>query len=284
MAYPYRTLGIVIGAWLLAGLSILPIMAAVASAFSSFEVRYGELLAQYWRPVVRIHGIETTVFDYTQMAQDAEQPHSLFSRTREALEGTDPTRLENANASKAFWINAYNFGAMQLIVKHYPVDSIRSLKISLFKYPWSKDIVRIGDKTYSLNEIEKNILLQRFADPRIVFAVSCAAVSCPDRMPEPFTAARLDVQLDEKIRSFFRNPNKGLRIDRNAGILTLSWILDKDRALFAEQSGGILGFVLPYVGEETRHWLETHRVALQFFDHDWALNDVALADGAADER
>jgi hypothetical protein len=128
------------------------------------------LLRTYWRPSVKIHGVETTVFDYAAMKRDAERPDSVFHRTLKALEGVDPTRLGEANAEKAFWLNAYNFAAIRLVVDHYPVDSIRSLKISLIRYPWSKEAIHIAGKEYSLREIEKSILLKRFDDPRIVFA------------------------------------------------------------------------------------------------------------------
>ena len=142
---------------------------------AEFERLYGELLASYWRPTVTIHGVETTVFDYAQMTRDAKMPGSLFEQTLTAIERVDPARVTKSNEAKAFWINAYNFAAMRLVVDHYPVDSIRSLSISLINYPWSKKAVRIGDNSYSMKQIEREILLKRFNDARIVFAVSCAA-------------------------------------------------------------------------------------------------------------
>ncbi len=236
------------------------------------------MLQRYWRPAVTIHGIRTTVFDYGQMARDAQAGSSLFRQTVAALERTDLADLPGANAAKAFWINAYNLGAMRLVVDHYPVDSIRSLKISLLKYPWSKDAVRIHGKDYTLREIEKDILLERYGDPRIVFAVSCAAVSCPDRTAAAFTASRLDEQLDALIRAFLANPTKGMRLDKASRTLTLSWIFQQDRDLFPEGGGGVLGFILPYLKPDLREWLQQNPVKTQFFEHDWALNDGALAD------
>ena len=70
---------------------------------------------------------------------------------------------------------------MKLVAEHYPIDSIRSMKISLLKYPWSVKGISVGKSKYSMKQIEKDILLKRYGDPRIIFAVSCAAVSCPDR-------------------------------------------------------------------------------------------------------
>jgi len=248
------------------------------SEATEFEHVYGQLLARYWHAPVMINGIETTVFDYAGMKRDTRRPNSLFNRTLQAIERVQPDQLGNADQAKAFWINAYNFAAMRLIVDHYPVDSIRSLSISLLMHPWSKQAIRIGNRHYSLEQIEKDILLAQFKDPRIVFGVSCAAVSCPDRTMEPFVAERLDQQLDTMIRSFLQNPGKGLRLDRESRILTLSWIFKKDGDLFPINRLGVPGFLLPYLTPDLREWLEEQPVTIAYFDHDWTLNDLAQAD------
>lgn len=263
--------------WVALAMLIPPVVTVAGADSTDFTRLYGDLLAGYWNPTVRINGIETTVLDYGQMKQDAQQPDSLFGRTLRAIERIDPAQLDT-NQAKAFWINAYNFAAMRLVIDRYPVDSIRSLSISLIRYPWSKKAIRIGNNRYALQQIEKDILLKQFNDPRIVFAVSCAAVSCPDRTAEPFMAERLDEQLNTMIRRFFRNPGKGLRLDRNARTLTLSWILNKDRYLFGESDRGVLDFVLPYLESDTRDWLSANPVTIDYFKHDWTLNDLAQAD------
>lgn len=240
-----------------------------------FELFYNKLLQTYWRPTVPINGINTTVLDYAAMASDANRSDSLFMKTMSALALVDPTALPVSNQTKAFWINAYNFGAMRMIVEHYPVDTITSFKISLFKHPWSKASLRVGDHLYSLSEIEKEKLLKEYDDPRIVFAVSCAAVSCPDRTAKAFNGQDLDEQLDNQIREFFSNSGKGLLIDRGQGRLTLSWILQKDAHLFGDD---IKAFVMPYLPLESQGWLKNHDVEIHYFDHDWTLNDLAQVD------
>ena len=242
-----------------------------------FEKLYGQLLASYWRPTVNINGTNTTVFDYAQMYLDAQKSQSIFNRTLKAINETNPLQLKDPSEIKAFWINAYNFAAMRLVIVHYPVDSIRSLRISLIKYPWSKKAILIGGNEYSLKQIEKDILLKNFDDPRIVFAVSCAAVSCPDRIAEPFTAQNIEQQLDDMIGNFFKNTKKGLLLNRDKKTLTLSWILKKDMDLFDAREGGVLSFVLPYLEPKSRAWLQENQVNIDYFDHDWALNDLAQA-------
>jgi hypothetical protein len=242
-----------------------------------FESLYGQLLASYWRPTVSINGINTTVFDYAKMKSDSEWSQSLFTKVLKAISEVSPSELQGPDEEKAFWINAYNFAAMSLVIEHYPVDSIRSLRISLVKYPWSKKAIQIGINEYSLKQIEKDILLEKFDDPRIVFAVSCAAVSCPDRIAEPFTAEKIDRQLDDMIGNFFLNTRKGLLLNRSKKTLTLSWILKKDRDIFAVNEGGVVGFVLPYLSTVTQNWLNANSVNIDYFEHDWTLNDLTQA-------
>lgn len=252
-----------------------PLLAA--QPVEDFEHLYGELLATYWRPAIVIHGIETTAFDYRQMTADARKADSLVSRIVETLRQVDPDDVQSGEFAKAFWINVYNFAAMRLVLLNYPVDSIRSFKISLIKYPWIKKVIEVGGRSYTLSEIEKQVLLKRFGDPRIVFAVSCAAVSCPDQGREPFTARNLDAQLDALLRDFLRNPGKGSQLDRQSGVLTLAMILKKEAKLFSTEDGGVTGFILPYLDKPTAQWLQSHPVRIEYFSHDWALNDVRLA-------
>lgn len=251
---------------------------AAAQPGDEFERLYGELLASYWYAPVRIHGIQTTAFDYRRMAADAGRSDSLVSRIVETLGRVDPATVQSGQFAKAFWINVYNFAAMRLVLRHYPVDSIRSLKISLIKYPWIKKVIDVGGRRYTLGEIEKQVLLRKFGDPRIVFAVSCAAVSCPDQQREPFSANRLDGQLDALLRGFLRNPGKGLRLDRQSGTLTLSMIFKKEAQLFSARPGGVKGFIRPYLDTETAQWLQSHPVRIDYFRHDWTLNDIRFAD------
>ncbi len=244
---------------------------------TSFNALYNEFLKTYWQPSVVIHGIQATVFNYEAMKRDAVKPGSLFVRIEKKLAAMDPRALGKKDKAKAFWINVYNFAAMRLVIDQYPVDSIRSMKISLLKYPWSKDAIVIGGQSYSLKQIEKDILLAQFMDPRIVFAVSCAALSCPDRTNGAFVGAQLDAQLDGMIRTFLQNPAKGMSLNRPAKMLTLSWIFKKDQAIFTGYPGGIIGFVAPYLSSNEGEWIRNNRVNIKYFEHDWGLNDLALA-------
>jgi len=251
-----------------------------AAAVDRFSRHFGQLFRRYWHAPVAIHGIRTTVFDYAGIASEIDRPESDFSQARLALERVDTDRLGGGNREKAFWINVYNFGAMALAAENYPVGSITDSKISDGD-PWGIRGIRVGTDRYALHQIENEILLKKFDDPRIVFAVSCAAVSCPDRTDDIFSAEQLDQQLDDIVLGLLANSTKGLAIDQQRKIVTLSWILKSDRRLFGGGSDdGLLDFVRRYAPPEIRNWIDANRddMKIEFFEHDWGLNDIALAD------
>lgn len=255
--------------------------AQTAEAVDEFTGRFGRLFRTTWRPPVTIHGISTTVFDYDEWARQVREPKSDFVAALGALRRVSVSDLGGDDHEKAFWINVYNFTAMKLAAENYPVDSITSTKISLIKNPWGLKSIMIGERTYSMKEIERVMLLDKFDDPRIVFAVSCAAVSCPDRTSDVFTEERLDSQLDAMIRTLFTNPDKGLRMDRASNTLTITSIMQADRRLFDERDGnGVLDFVSRYAASDVVDWIRTDRVGIriQYFEHDWGLNDLAMAE------
>lgn len=240
-----------------------------------FTALYDELLKTYWHPCVEIHGIKTTVFDYRAMTDDSTKSGSVFSHILETLSSIDTGKLDVSDKNKAFWINAYNFAAIYLVVKHYPVESITDFKISFIKHPWSKRSLQIGSEYFSLAQIEKDILLAEYDDPRVLFAVGCAAISCPDRLPFAFRAENLDQHLDDVLRAFMKAPKKGFAADVENNSISLSWIFKKDAHLF-ENSGGVLAFLSPYFDPKIKQWIKKHDPKVQYFDHDWALNDLAL--------
>jgi len=251
-----------------------------AVAMQEFSRHFGQLFSHYWHPPIFIHDIRTTAFDFAGIANEVGRPESDFSQALLALERVAPDRLGGGDSEKAFWINVYNFGAMKLAAENYPVRSITDPKISNGD-PWAIHGIRVGARRYTLHQIENEILLKKFTDPRIVFAVSCAAVSCPDRMDSIFASEQLDKQLDTTVRQFLTNPTKGLTIDRQRSAMKLSWILHADRRLFGDGSdAGLLEFVRRYTTAEIGNWIDTEqgKIKVEFFEHDWGLNDVALAD------
>lgn len=106
------------------------------------------------------------------------------------------------NEKLAYYINAYNAYTIQLILNNYPLTSI--MKINNGK-AWDLQVVNLGGKVISLNHLENKIIRPQFNEPRIHFAVNCAAVSCPKLMNGAFLPNQLNSQLQRQTKAFINN-------------------------------------------------------------------------------
>ena len=170
----------------------------------------------------------------------------------------------------AFLINVYNATTLQLIIDNYPVDSIKSLG-SLLGSPWDKKCVLLFGKTISLDTLEHKIIRKNYAEPRIHFALVCAAKGCPPLRAGAFRGDQLDQQLNGQARAFLASAEKN-HIDRDKKQLWLSPIFKWYRKDFEAASNSLTAFVAPYMGAaEGPAVLEGFDVA--FTEYDWSLND-----------
>jgi hypothetical protein len=231
---------------------------APAQGFDS--ALYAELLLRHTREVADTAG---TRVDYPGVAASAD-----WRRLMTQLDAIDPAGLRSRAEKLAFWINAYNALAIDLVARHPGVASIREIG-SLLRPVWKREAGRVGGKPISLGEIEHGIL-RKLGEPRIHFAIVCASVSCPSLRREPWDAERLDAQLDDGVRRFLSSPEKGLRLDRAEGLLFLSRIFDWFEGDFDPE--GVLAFVSRHVPAPDRAFLEARRPRIEHLDYDWRLN------------
>lgn len=171
------------------------------------------------------------------------------------LSDNTPTEAWSRDERLAYWINAYNAGTIRLILDNYPLKSIQDLDGGK---TWDVKRVKLGDKTYSLNQIENDIIRPRFKEPRIHFAVNCAAKGCPPLRNEAFTADKLERQLAEQTRKFL-NDSRYTKVDGDN--LSVSKIFDWYGSDFAD--------VKSFVG---KYRDVPEGATVEYVDYDWSLN------------
>src|SRR5688572_6814246 len=115
------------------------------------------------------------------------------------LRKNPPAKSWSREEHIAYWINAYNAFTIELIIKYYPVKSIKdigsSIQIPFVNTPWDIKFIQIGKDKLDLNNIEHGILRKRFFDPRLHMVLVCASKSCPILLNEAYEAKTLDSQL-----------------------------------------------------------------------------------------
>lgn len=182
------------------------------------------------------NGVSLVWVDYATI-----KTNGSLNNTYQGLAAFNIEHLANREEKLAFYINAYNILALKMVADHWPAESIKDTG-SLFSPVWDKPAGTLGGKTVTLGEIEHNIL-RLMNEPRIHLAIVCASVSCPDLRNEPYTATRLDKQLDEQTRKFLGNASKGLKIDKKT--IRISKIFDWFEEDF-EVYGGVPAFIKRY--------------------------------------
>jgi len=173
----------------------------------------------------------------------------------------------------AFWVDLYNELTVKLVLDHYPVSSIRDIAISpgLFSAgPWGKRLIAVHGEPLSLDDIEHRILRPIWQDPRIHYAVNCAAVGCPNLQSSAFTAVNSEALLDKAAHDYVNHP-RGAAVA--AGRLTVSSIYLWYEVDFGGTEAGVIEHLKHYARPELAAALGG--IARISGDHyDWALNDL----------
>lgn len=176
----------------------------------------------------------------------------------------------------AYWINLYNALTVDLIVAHYPVKSIREIRISpgLFSSgPWGKKLVRVEEEPISLDDIEHRILRPIWHDARVHYALNCGAVGCPNLRKKPYTGATLDHDLDRAAMAFVNHP-RAVRIERGRLYVSSIYVWFEDD--FGGNDLSVIRHLMAYAHPELAMQLQELET-IAGHDYDWSLNDPAPA-------
>jgi Protein of unknown function, DUF547 len=264
-----RTIGTLAVALLGWAAALLPLLATAAPAAPDYGA-WNQLLARYYDPARGMNYRDLQARD-----------RKTLDELRQRLAATDPAALA-APDRLAYWINVYNVNVVATVVDHYPVGSIRDIstdwitRLNVFK----KETVPVKGGMTALDSIENEQIRLAFKDPRIHFAINCAAVSCPPIRSEAYVGARLAEQLDDQCRRFLGSRERGARIEAAPGggvVVHVTKVMDWFAADFNQWGGGQVPFIRRYLSPERQQQLDAAKgkVQLEFDPYDWKLNDAS---------
>ncbi|MDX1583535.1 MAG: DUF547 domain-containing protein [Thermoanaerobaculia bacterium] len=206
--------------------------------------------------------------------KESESPR--LRKLRALMSTIEPAELSR-DQELAFWINFYNISVVGIVVDHYPVDSIRDIstdpivRLNVFK----KDRVPFQGREISLDWIEHETIRPKFEDPRIHFAINCAAEDCPPIRTEPYVGARVDEQLDDQTYRFLNGSN-GVRLTRSGDTINVyvTKIMDWFGEDFEKWAGGRIPFLIEHLSSaKSKIVQEAEKIDLRYQDYSWDLND-----------
>lgn len=192
----------------------------------------------------------------------------------EQVKNFEPYAIEDANERLAFWINAYNAFTIKLVSDYYPVESILDIESKAGKNPWSINFIEMADKRkFTLDEIEKEIIIPEFKEPRIHYALVCAAESCPVIIAEAYLPGKLNEQLDAQAIIFLNDKGKNF-LNRTNKSLDLSIIYKWYKKDFVRKDSLVVNHILKYINQGDKEYIIANSVEdISYLDYSWKLND-----------
>jgi uncharacterized membrane protein YdjX (TVP38/TMEM64 family) len=214
--------------------------------------------------LLRTHVDPDGFVDYEALHRDPERLDAYVARLADA-----PFEALDRDEKLALLINAYNAFTLRLILDHYPVASIQDIPA-----PERWDAVRwqVGPHTWSLNQIEHEEIRPKFVEPRIHFALVCAAVGCPPLRAEAYTAARLEEQLASQTAYVHTHP-RWVQVDPAGDTVGLTALYDWYGGDFTQQAAGsVLDYAAQFAPDVQRAVDSGEPPAVRWLNYDWRLN------------
>ena len=209
---------------------------------------------QKWNDLLQKHVSENGNVDYKGFKKDQAALQSYL----ELLSKNLPEKSWTKNATLAYWINAYNAYTVKLILDNYPIKSIKKIDS-----PWDAAFINLGNKKYSLGQIEHKIL-RKMNEPRIHFAINCASYSCPNLLNQAYTEKQLNNQLEAVAKSFINDKTKNTI---TANSIEISSIFDWFTGDF-KKKGTLIDFLNKYSSVKINA-----KAKISYKEYNWNLNE-----------
>ncbi len=209
-----------------------------------------------WDVLLKKHVDKNGLVAYKEFLNDQDQLTSYLNH----LSTNVPDDSWSQKKQLAYYINLYNAATIDLILKNYPVKSIKEIK-----NPWKTSNIKMGEKYYSLGDIEHKIL-REMKEPRIHFAINCASYSCPKLLNEAFIASKMEEQL-ERVTLEFINSDKNDISPENPRLSKIFKWYKKDFIVKGEQG------LIAYINKYSNIKIDVN-TKVEFMDYDWNLNEM----------
>jgi hypothetical protein len=244
-----------------ARLAIVLLMLAAAPAVA-FDHRHAAWDALLKKHIVLLDGGKASRVRYAGMAAE----RAALQGYLKSLSSVTPAEFDAWGRAEqvAFLVNAYNAFTVEKVLERYPnLGSIRDFG-RFFGNPFKDEFFTLLGRRASLDWIEHDTLRKRYPEPRLHFALNCAAVSCPMLREEAYLGARLDAQFEEQARRFLSDASRNRYRD---GRLEVSRIFD----WYGEDFGSLEAYLRRYAAPLGLPSGVSPQV--RFLEYDWSLND-----------
>jgi hypothetical protein len=165
----------------------------------------------------------------------------------------------------AFYLNAYNALVLAAIL-----DNNQPAKVTDVKGFFDAKTHKVAGKTLTLNQLE-DYIRSTYKDPRIHFALNCAARSCPPLYGKAFSDSNLESVLTTLTSTFLNG--SGVKLDEAKKQIKVTKLMDWYGKDFVAKEGSVEAYLKKWVTDKTKKAaLDAGGYAIAFQGYDWTLN------------
>ncbi len=173
-----------------------------------------------------------------------------------------PQAFPSRNHVLAWHLNAYNALAMYQVLNDGIPQTLAGFKKVRF---FALTKVQVGGIPISLYTYE-NKVIRPLQEPRIHMALNCMVIGCP-RLPRvPFSAERLEAQLQEETERFVAEARNVVQDDARS-VLQVSEIFKLYREDFLQQAPSLTAWINRY-----RKTALPENYRIEFIPYNWGIN------------
>ncbi len=202
--------------------------------------------------------------DFRGIAADPEALNRYVAFVWAVGPDTHPALFPDADSRLAHYINSYNALSMYTVIEKGIPEALDSLTKRAGFFVLTG--ITVGGEETNLYDYESDVI-RALGEPRIHFALNCMAVSCP-RLPQlPFSAERLDAELERETVRFFAE-QRNLRVDPASRTVFLSEIVED---FFPEDFLAVAPSLIAYVNRYVDPDIPAD-FAVEGIPYDWTIN------------
>ena len=243
-----------------------------------------------WDAFVSRHVNDLGRVDYPAAVRDREDLDRYLAAVAAASPDATPSGFHTEADRLAYWLNAYNAWAVQVVLERYPVGSVREVQTPFTRLatpllPKGAGFfffhrIQLGGAKTSLYYLENSVIRKRFDEPRVHFALNCASIGCPRLPRSAFRGESLEEQLERETRHFLAE-DRNVHVDPSQRVVRLSSIFDWYEADFTgwmerhapQEPATLLGWLRHHAEpDRRRQLLACSDCRVEFVPYDWGLN------------
>lgn len=194
---------------------------------------------------------------YFETFKDNEKFRELLGKLRVGLEQV-PSEIALSAFSKreqlAYWLNLYNITILDELVKIYPQKSLKQF-IEYDAELLERKLLNVAGVPLSLNDIQFNILLEKYQDPLVLYGLYQGYIGSPGIRKHAYTGKNVYRTLNNNAYEFI-NSNRGTYTEGDDNNFRVSSFYQRSRAYFPDFEKDLTAHLLEHITGEERQALE----------------------------